>query len=400
MNMADEEHLAILKQGVDVWNKWREKHLTIKPNLVDAYLAKLDLTGVNLRKADLKGADLTEAVLKRADLTRAHLTEAVLKNAKLMRADLMYADIRGANLIGADLTGARLKYADLTGADLMVAKLTDAKLTRAQLVSAKLHANLRRADITGAALFGADLGGADLTGADLTNGFIGYTILTNIDLSCVKGLETVTHLSPSSIGIDTVYKSKGKIPEKFLRGAGVPDSFITYMASLIGEALQYYSCFISYSTKDQKFAERLHADLQDKGVRCWFAPDDIKGGRKLHEQIPEAIRVYDKLLLVLSEHSMESEWVKTEIYHARQDEIRNKKRKLFPIGLVGFEEIRKWEAFDADVGKDMAREVREYFVPDFSKWKDHDAYTKAFDRLLRDLKASEKEGKGETENMR
>ena len=179
------------------------------------------------------------------------------------------------------------------------------------------------------------------------------------------------------------------VPEVFLRGCGIPDTFIEYAYSLVGRALEYYSCFISYSTKDQEFAERLHADLQTNGVRCWFAPEDIKGGRKLLEQIPEAIRIYDKLLLVLSENSMNSEWVKTEIYHARQDEIRNNKRKLFPIGLAAFNVIRHWEAFDADVGKDMAREVREYFIPDFSNWKDHNSYKKAFGRLLRDLKAAE-----------
>ena len=83
---------------------------------------------------------------------------------------------------------------------------------------------------------------------------------------------------------------------------------------------------------------------------------------------------------------MSSEWVKTEIYHARQQEIKNERRKLFPVSLVSFETIRSWKAFDADSGKDMAREVREYFVPDFLNWKDHDAYQKAFDRLLRDLK--------------
>ena len=149
---------------------------------------------------------------------------------------------------------------------------------------------------------------------------------------------------------------------------------------------RFYSCFISYSTKNQDFADRLYADLQAKGVRCWFAPEDVQGGKKLHEQIEQAVRLYEKLLLVLSEHSMSSEWVKTEIYHARQQEIKSERRKLFPVSLVPFETIRSWKAFDADSGKDMAREVREYFVPDFLNWKDHDAYQKAFDRLLRDLK--------------
>jgi TIR domain len=56
---------------------------------------------------------------------------------------------------------------------------------------------------------------------------------------------------------------------------------------------------ISYSTRNQDFAERLHADLQDKGVRCWFAPHDIQSGKKIHEQIDEAIRLHDRLLLML-----------------------------------------------------------------------------------------------------
>jgi hypothetical protein len=60
---------------------------------------------------------------------------------------------------------------------------------------------------------------------------------------------------------------------------------------------------------------------------------------------------------------------------------------LFPITVVPFERVRSWKLFDADTGIDSAREIREYFVPDFSNWKDHDSYTMAFERLVRDLKA-------------
>src|SRR5262249_51557479 len=150
---------------------------------------------------------------------------------------------------------------------------------------------------------------------------------------------------------------------------------------------QFYSCFISYSTKDQEFANRLHADLQNKGVRCWFASHNIQAGKKLHEQIDEAIRVYDRLLLILSQHSMESEWVRTEIAHARQKERNQRRKVLFPISLVPFSKIQEWECFDADTGKDSAREIREYYLPDFSDWKDHDSYQKTFDRLVTDLQA-------------
>ena len=61
---------------------------------------------------------------------------------------------------------------------------------------------------------------------------------------------------------------------------GVPENFIEYMGSLTGKALEFYSCFISYSTNDQEFADRLYADLQNKGVRCWFAQHDYRRERR------------------------------------------------------------------------------------------------------------------------
>jgi hypothetical protein len=88
----------------------------------------------------------------------------------------------------------------------------------------------------------------------------------------VRGLDTVQHSRPSTIGIDTLYRSGGKIPEVFLRGCGVPENFITFAKSLVNNPIEFYSCFISYSSRNQDFAERLYADLQSKGVRCWMLP--------------------------------------------------------------------------------------------------------------------------------
>jgi hypothetical protein len=112
-------------------------------------------------------------------------------------------------------------------------------------------------------------------------------VLSGVDLSNSIGLDCVNHWGPSSVGIDTIYRSGGKIPEVFLRGCGVPENFIQYMSSLTAKAFEYYSCFISYSSKDQDFAERLHADLQNKGVRCWFAPEDMKIGDKIRDRIDQ-----------------------------------------------------------------------------------------------------------------
>ncbi len=230
----------------------------------------------------------------------------------------------------------------------------------------------------------------DFTGAKIGGCRLADTVLTRARFIRTAGLESCKHDQPSAIDFSTLTLSDS-LPLIFLRGCGLPDVLIDYYPSLLGQAIQFYSCFISYSTADQGFAERLHADLQDKGVRCWFAPHDVKAGRKLHEQIDEAIRVYDRLLVILSTSSMSSEWVKTEIAKARRKEIREGRRVLFPIGLVDFETLRDWECFDAETGKDSAREIREYFIPDFSSWKDHDNYQKAFQRLLRDLKAEQNE---------
>ena len=169
-----------------------------------------------------------------------------------------------------------------------------------------------------------------------------------------------------------------------------PEIFIHYMPSLIAPgAIQFFSCFISYSTKDQEFADRLYADLQNKGVRCWFAPHDVQGGKKLHEQIDEAIRRYERLLLILSPNSMSSKWVKTEIRNARKREVAEKKRVLFPVRLASYEALRDWTLFDADEGEDLATESREYYIPNFSEWKNHDLYAREFEKLLRDLRTDE-----------
>jgi hypothetical protein len=195
-------------------------------------------------------------------------------------------------------------------------------------------------------------------------------------------------VGPSYISTRSLLSFRKPLPIAFMRGCGVPEAFINSVREVILEPRQFDSCFISYSTQNQDFATRLHQELQAAGVRCWFAPHDIQGGKKVHEQIGDAIRKFDGLLIILSDASMNSEWVKTEIADARQRAIREKRQMLFPISLVPYDRIKVWKAFDADTGKDSAREIREYFIPDFSNWKDHDSYQQALLRLLKDLKST------------
>lgn len=344
-SMENSVHCLILERGVEVWNQWRVDNPKLEPNLRHA-----NLEGVNLSRANLKVTDLGGAWLNYADLSEADLSGAFLYGGWLIRANL----------------------------------------TRVQFIEADLrHANLREANLQFANLEDTDLSLADLRGADLANSTVGNTIFACNDLSDVKGLESVKHTGPSSIGVDTLFMSQGLIPQDFLRNAGCPENLITFLPSLVGIDIEFYSCFISYSHRDEEFSQHLHSRMRSENLRVWYAPEDMKGGRKVHEEIFSAIHIHDKVLVVLSEDSMNSEWVATEIRRARKVEREENRRKLFPIRLIDFEAIQKWECFDADSNKDLAIELREYYIPDFSNWKDHVSFEKEFAKLLRDLTATE-----------
>jgi uncharacterized protein YjbI with pentapeptide repeats len=157
--MANDEHVALLKQGAAAWNTWSDANPHIRRDL---------------RGADLTGADLDGADLRHADLDGAYLISTDLNAARLGRADLSGADLTGVRLSGADLSmadlsGAYLSRAYLTGADLIATKLVGPDLSRADLAGARLvGADLSRADLSGANLQNANLVNTDLTGADLT----------------------------------------------------------------------------------------------------------------------------------------------------------------------------------------------------------------------------------------
>jgi len=96
----------------------------------------------------------------------------------------------------------------------------------------------------------------------------------------------------------------------------------------------YHTCVFSYATEDQQFAEKLHADLQQQGVSCWFALHDLKRGDKIRSQIYVAIRKNGKLLLVLSEHSISSLWEEEKVDAALdQEHLQSGTLLLFPIRL-------------------------------------------------------------------
>ncbi|QDT40691.1 Secreted effector protein PipB [Gimesia alba] len=277
--MANSEYVEVFNSGAVAIDRWRTENADVKP----------DLSG-----ADLSGADLTETNLVGADLS----------GANLVGADLSGADLVGANLVGANLEQADLCFADLSGTDLSWANLH--------------RANLRQ---------------AIFNGAHSRN-----TLWVEVDLSRAVELETVIHWGPSSLGVNTILNSKGNIPVEFLRGCGLPDDMIARVPDYFTEITsESSSCFISYSPEDAAFALRLYETLQARGIRCWL--DEKRSQAGVNVPTDRGLKIWDKVLLCASKHSLTSDWVNQEIEIAFENEDRQYRRdtdvirSLLPLNL-------------------------------------------------------------------
>ncbi len=361
--MANQEQLKILRQGVEVWNRWREENPKVG----------IDLSTTNLRNITLRGAILTKANLYETDFRGASLA-----NALLAESDLRGADFRDAILTEANLSKSNLRGVDFTRANLQRADCSEADLTRAIL----RH---------------ADLSGARLRGVDFHEAYLGYTIFARVDLSKVYGLETISHDAPSTIGIDSNQLTKGGLPEIFLRGCGLNDweieSAKLYKLDLsnqeinniiykifdlrANQSIQISPLFISYSHNDIPFVEKLEPYLTNKGIRFWRDVHNATAGR-LEKQIDHAMRQNPTVLLILSENSTASDWVEHEARLAREIEKEIGRDVLCPIALDYSWKTAKWPAR-------LMEQIKEYNILDFSKWEDDKSFEQVFNKMISGL---------------
>lgn len=341
--MANHEHIKIIHEGVEAWNRWRRRNPEVLPDLQDALLK-----GRNLRDADFIKADLSSANLSSSDLSAAKLTYANLINSNLSNANLSKTYLYDANLRGANFTNAVLCNASIDGLNLSYARFSN-------------------------------------------------TVLASVNLLNVKGLSTINHSGPSNIGIDIIRKSKGSLPAEFLRGCGFSDweievanlnnpnlsneeiTDILYRIHYLRahQAIQISPLFISYNHSDTIFVDNLEQYLNVKGIRFWRDIHHATAGR-LEKQIDRAIRYNPTVLLILSEHSVKSDWVQHEARLARQLELETGRDVLCPIALDSSWESCKWP-------ERLREQIMEYNVLDFSGWKSDEVFQLMFARLIEGL---------------
>ena len=156
------------------------------------------------------------------------------------------------------------------------------------------------------------------------------------------------------------------------------ETFLVTHADIIGQAIKEDKILI-YDEID--FTHFYHACETSEVILKFL--DSIKADIFL------PIYENEKLLVVLSKNSINSEWVKTEIGKAFKKGEEIGSQVLFPISLLSYEKLKNWENFDADYGRDLAKVIREFFVPNFENWRDEAEYKENFDRLVESLRMTD-----------
>ena len=367
--------LAALRKGGAFFNSWRKKNRR----------RSIDLIGANLDGLDLESANLRFATLRHTSLRNARMSFVKLDGARIYNSDLT-----SASLCDASLQGCVVGHSTC---------LESTDFSQASLFGTLFHDCDFRGSRMDAILVGVEFSECNMDMCDFAGAVFDGTVFNKVDLSNALGLTGGDHYGPTSFDIETLRRSRGRIPGTFLKCCGLSDTEVAMtrvwdpdlsghgLTSLLysidqlrgSQPIQRHSVFISYSHADRSFAEQLHTRLDGAGVRCWRDVQDLIAGR-LEKQIDRAIRLNSTVIVILSANSVESDWVEWETARAREVERDEKRDVLCPVALDSSWKSCNWTA-------PLRRQIMKYNIVDFGGWRDKTAFDDAFSRLLAGLDA-------------
>lgn len=256
--------------------------------------------------------------------------------------DFRHANLRGCKMVASDFFSANFRGADLTGADLRDANLYTALFE---------GANLSDANLAGANLTSAELTELKADNIELTGSSFGHCKIIDVDLSSASGLADIGHHAPSAISSTTIRLTAaglGTAPEyrrhdflTFLNRAGLDEDLLPVVNSWIGKPVEFYSVFLSHSSKDKAFTRLLYDDLRRLGVNCWLDEKQILPGDSIMSEVDRGIRLWDRLILICSRNSLSPNsgwWVEQELERAlaKERELRRtgiEARMIIPVTI-------------------------------------------------------------------
>ncbi len=319
-------HFEILNNGSTAWNSWRKEG----NHFADLSKRIISLTQPAFRtvKEEYKPKQFQNFDFENTDFSESTVRGAKFENCIFKNSSFYKADLRKAFFKNCDLTKCKFHITNLT-------------------LTTFINCNFR-------------------------DSLFWETIIARTSFTNNENLHLIKHGGPSIIDHRTFQKSK-ELPEEMLRGIGLTDELISFFNSKFNSS-NLASCFISHSAKDKEFVLKLYNRLQNKGIRCWYAPKDLNYGDKIRDEIEGAITEYDKLLIILSQNSIDSYWVEDEVETAIEKEREIKKGKLIPISLdkAIFNLDKSW----------FNKIKRTRHIGDFSDWKNEKEFSKAFENLI------------------
>ena len=249
--------------------------------------------------------------------------------------------------------------------------------------------------MSGAFLYAADFTRAWVDGCSFDEALVGGTLFVDVDLrdTSLRSLEhgassIVDRLTLQWMKLGTLDEERQEVLEEFLRGCGLSDweieaaklhspgltgeqiTDITYRIThlLTTQPIQINPLFISYSHTDGPFVDALEKVLDDKGIRFWRDVHHATAGR-LEKIVDRAMRLNPVVLLVLSESSVQSDWVEHEVRRARELAKETGRHTLLPVALDDAWKTAPWPER----------------LMDFSEWRDEEFLDKQFGKLVEGL---------------